>query len=212
MFFISHSSSDFLASHGQTYTKLKFIKRLSNYVCYGFSFRHPGRQKKIIQKRKSISRKMNARSIKCLHVWIKIRQREKDTNTKAYHFIHFFKKKSPVYFSSSFLLLFTKSWFQMNGCMCTQIWFFAVFFEIRRFYAKTFIMEQHSSISSFALPQFFLIRFVFFSSSFSFCFFFRLALFLNDFCCTLKTYALNACSWQQRAFSCTQFSIACTFS
>lgn len=119
-----------------------------------------------------------------------------------------FSKKVPCIWSS-FLLLFIHEKLIPNEWMHVHIHLILrSVFEIRRFYAETFIMKQHSSISSFDFSSFVSI----FHLSFSFCFFFRVALFLNDFCCTLKTYALNECSWQQRAFSCTQFSIACAFS
>lgn len=127
------------------------------------------------------------------------------TNTKHATLSVF--KKSPVYLKQFSFIIHEKlnpnEWMHVHIHLILRS-----VFEIRRFYAETFIMKQHSSISSFDFSSFVSI----FHLSFSFCFFFRVALFLNDFCCTLKTYALNECSWQQRAFSCTQFSIACAFS
>lgn len=168
--------------------------------------------------KKSISRKINALCIKCLHVWIKIRLKEKDLawyEYKACHFIHFQEKKkkkySPVYFSNSFLLLFTKSWFQMNGCMCIHIWFFAVFLKFDDFMQRLSLWNNIQAFHlSFSLE--FSTFISFFPSSFSFHFFFRIVLFLNDFCCTLKTYAFK-CMFMTttRIFLHTIFNRFCIF-
>lgn len=160
---------------------------------------------------------MNALCIKYLHVRIKIRLWEKDLawyEYKACHFINFQKKRRnivPCIFQTVFFYYSRKvdsKW--MDACAYTfdssQCFWNSTILCKDFHYGTTFKHFIFRSPSNFP-HSFHFFHFHFRSISFS-----GLYYFWTISVARLKLMLLNACSWQQRAFSCTQFSIAFVFS